>query len=106
MKTIMGIQILLKKLFGSNELYNNRGKAIVESKKIQLAVPAAGEGACREMEIFPGTTVRSMKQHCPKLKGHSVFKDWDSLPFKEDVDLFEKVNNGSQLYIASYQDVG
>jgi hypothetical protein len=77
-----------------------------ENKKVLVAVPASGEGVCREIIIHPGCTVRELKQQLPELEDFAVFKDWDSLPFKENIDLYEKVRDGSKLYAASYQDVG
>ena len=78
----------------------------MENKMVKLAVPAAGEGVCREVVIYPGSTVRALKTQNPEFEDCAIFKEWDSLPFKEDVDLYEKVRSGSQLYAASYQDVG
>jgi hypothetical protein len=77
-----------------------------ESKKILVAVPASGESNCRELVVHPGYTVRDLKRQFPELQDFAVFKDWDSLPFKENIDIYDKVGNGSRLYAASYQDVG
>ncbi len=78
----------------------------MENKLVKLAVPGAGEEVCREVIIYPGTTVRKLKAQNPEFNDCAIFKEWDSLPFKEDVDLYGKVQPGSQLYAASYQDVG
>ena len=75
-------------------------------KKIKIAVPAAGEEVCRELVIHPGVTVREIKRQFPELEDYAIFKGWDCLPFKEDIDLFDKVRPSSQLYAAAYQDVG
>lgn len=77
-----------------------------ENKKVLVAVPASGENVCRELTIHPGYTVRDLKQQLPELVEFAIFKDWDSLPFKENIDIYDKVGNGSRLYAASYQDVG
>ena len=77
-----------------------------QNKKVLVAVPASGESVCKELVIHPGYTVRDLKQQLPELEDFAVFKDWDSLPFKENIDLYEKVRDGSRLYAASYQDVG
>lgn len=77
-----------------------------EKKKVLMAVPASGEDVCKELVIHPGYTVRHLKEQLPELEDFAVFKDWDSLPFKENIDLYDRVKDGSRLYAASYQDVG
>ena len=78
----------------------------MSQKKVKIAVPASGEDCCREVILHPGNTVRDLKNQFPELDDYAIFKGWDSLPFKEDVNIYEKVNSNSQLYAASYQDVG
>ena len=78
----------------------------MDKKKIKIAVPASGEEICREVIIHPGNTVRDLKRQFPEFNDYAIFKGWDSLPFKEDVNIYEKVKPNSQLYAASYQDVG
>jgi len=78
----------------------------MSQKKVKIAVPASGEDYCREIILHPGNTVRDLKIQFPEFDDYAIFKGWDSLPFKEDVNIYEKVNSNSQLYAASYQDVG
>jgi hypothetical protein len=78
----------------------------MDEKKIKIAVPASGEDCCREVILHPGYTVRDLKRQFPEFDDYSIFKGWDSLPFKEDINIYEKVKPNSQLYAASYQDVG
>ncbi|MEA3357807.1 MAG: hypothetical protein U9R17_00100 [Thermodesulfobacteriota bacterium] len=78
----------------------------MEGKRINIAVPASGQDACRELIVYPNCTVKEIKRQFPIYEDYAIFKGWDSLPFKESVDIYDKVQPGDQLYAASYQEVG
>ena len=77
-----------------------------DSKSLTIVFPGSDRNRACELQVRPGETIRELKEKEPLLKGFSLFKSEYSLPSREDVDLFEHVEDGDIFFASSVQKVG
>ena len=79
---------------------------MAEAKNIKVVIPAADREHGLDVRILPGATVRTIKSQVPALREMCLFRSHNSLPCREQVDLYASTRDGDIFYAATYQDVG